>query len=112
VDEIEEFFQLARTITSVGIGTTIGINERLAITDHLLVKSISSILTVESRDDAFFRHIRGAEVLIPIFPRLAVSQLPSTQYTRSTESDDQTEFTWDPMQTLFFTEASKHLFVG
>jgi hypothetical protein len=143
VNEIEEFFELAHTITSVGIGATIGLNERLAITDPLLVKSISSILTVESRHDAFFRHIRGAvpnptpfdtgisdiwaynlalsfiqpgscsvEVPIPILPRLAVSQLPSTPYTNSTQSNNQREFTWDPTQTPFVTEASKQLFIG
>jgi hypothetical protein len=43
----------------VGIGATIGLAERLAFTDPLLVKSVSSILAVESRHDAFFRHIEG-----------------------------------------------------
>src|SRR5204863_3700669 len=54
----------------------------------------------------------SVEVPIPILPRLAVSQLPSTPYTNSTESNDQREFTWDPMQTPFVTEASKQLFIG
>ncbi|KAF2788131.1 hypothetical protein K505DRAFT_353408 [Melanomma pulvis-pyrius CBS 109.77] len=143
VNTTEEFFELAHTITSVGIGATIGLNERLAITDPLLVKSISSILTVESRHDAFFRHIRGAapnpapfntgisdiwaynlafsfiqpgscsvELPIPILPRLTVFQPPSTSYTNSTKSNDQREFTWDPMQTPFVTEASKQLLIG
>jgi len=43
----------------VGIGATIGLVERLAVTDPLLVKSVSSIIAVESRHDAFFRHIVG-----------------------------------------------------
>ena len=43
----------------MGIGATIGLAEHLAVTDPLLIKSISSILTVESRHDAFFRHIEG-----------------------------------------------------
>ncbi len=43
----------------MGIGATIGLAERLAVTDPLLVKSVSSILAVESRHDAFFRHIEG-----------------------------------------------------
>jgi hypothetical protein len=138
----EEFFDLAHTITSVGIGATIGLNERLAITDPLLVKSISSILTVESRHDAFFRHIRGAvpnpapfdtgvsdiwaynlafssiqpgscsvELPIPIFPRLAIFQPPSTSHKNRTKNKDEWEFTWDPMQTPFVTEASKQLLI-
>ena len=139
----EEFFDLAHTITSVGIGATIGLNERLAITDPLLVKSISSILTVESRHDAFFRHARGAvpnpapfdtgisdiwaynlafsfiqpgscsvELPIPILPRLTVVQPSSTSHTNSTKNSDQREFTWDPMQTPFVTEAGKQLLIG
>ncbi|KAF2176533.1 hypothetical protein K469DRAFT_606843 [Zopfia rhizophila CBS 207.26] len=143
VNKTEEFFELAHTITSVGIGATIGLNERLAITDPLLAKSISSILTVESRHDAFFRHVRGAapnpapfdtgisdiwaynlalsfiqpgscsvELPIPILSRLTVSQPPSTSDTNSTGSNDQREFTWDPMQTPFVTEAGKQLFIG
>jgi hypothetical protein len=43
----------------VGIGATIGLTDRLAVTDPELINSVSSILTVESRHDAFFRHIDG-----------------------------------------------------
>lgn len=53
------FFELAHLITSVGIGATIRLTERLVATDTLLVKSVSSVLTVKSRHDAFFRHIQG-----------------------------------------------------
>lgn len=143
MDKTEEFFELAHTITSVGIGATIGLNERLAITDPLLVKSVSSILTVESRHNGFFRHIRGevpnpapfdtgisdiwaynlafsfilpgscsVELPIPILPRLNVSQPPRSSYTNSTGSNDQREFTWDPMQTPFVIEANKPLLIG
>ncbi|KAF2789974.1 hypothetical protein K505DRAFT_252193 [Melanomma pulvis-pyrius CBS 109.77] len=60
VTNSKEIFDLAHIITSVGIGATIGLNERLAITDPSLVKPVSSILTVESRHDAFLRHVHGA----------------------------------------------------
>jgi hypothetical protein len=56
---MEQFFELTNIITSVGIGATIGLTERLAFMDPLLVKSVASILAVESRHDAFFRHIEG-----------------------------------------------------
>jgi hypothetical protein len=46
-------------ITSVNIGATIGILERLAVVDSMLARSVSSILTVESRHDAFFRSAMG-----------------------------------------------------
>lgn len=55
----EEFFEVAHLIGSVGIGATIGLSQRLAVTDPVLVEYVSPILTVESRHDAFFRHIRG-----------------------------------------------------
>jgi hypothetical protein len=57
VNSTQEFFELADIITSVGIGATIGLADRLAVTDPELINSVSSILTVESRHDAFFRHI-------------------------------------------------------
>jgi hypothetical protein len=59
INSTKGFFELANIITSVGIGATIGLAEHLAVTDPLLIKSISSILTVESRHDAFFHHIEG-----------------------------------------------------
>jgi hypothetical protein len=59
VNSTREFFELADIITSVGIGATIGLADRLAVTDPELINVISSILTVESRHDAFFRHING-----------------------------------------------------
>jgi hypothetical protein len=58
VESTKRFFELADVITSVGIGASIGLTERLAV-DPVLVRTVSSILTVESRHDAFFRSIRG-----------------------------------------------------
>lgn len=143
VNNTEEFFDLAHIITSISISATIGLNERLAITDPSLVKPISSILTVESRHNTFLRHVRGAipnpapfdtgispiwaynlamsfiqpgscsvELPIPIVPRLAVSQHSSALYSNGTESKSTREFTWDPTQTPFVTEADKPLLVG
>lgn len=43
----------------MGISATIGLADRLAVTDPELINAVSSILTVESRHDAFFRHIEG-----------------------------------------------------
>ncbi|KKY22686.1 putative sexual development protein [Phaeomoniella chlamydospora] len=59
VNSTKTFLDLAHMIGSVGIGATIGLTERLAATDPLLVKTLSSILTVESRHDAFFRSVNG-----------------------------------------------------
>ena len=53
-----EFFDLAHLIMSTNIGATIGITERLAVTDPMLIRSASSILTVEARHDTFLRSIR------------------------------------------------------
>ena len=55
----KEFFNLADLIGSVGIAASIGLSERLAASDPLLARLVSSILTVESRHDAFFRHVQG-----------------------------------------------------
>ncbi|KAH8704538.1 ferritin-like domain-containing protein [Phaeosphaeriaceae sp. PMI808] len=59
VASTEDFFQLANLIGSAGIGVTIGLSERLALTDPMLARLVSSILTVESRHDAFFRYAQG-----------------------------------------------------
>ena len=59
INSTQGFFKLAHLITSVGIGATIGLAERLAVTDPLLVRSVSSILTIKSRHDTFFRYIQG-----------------------------------------------------
>jgi hypothetical protein len=59
VDSTKRFLELADVITSVGIGAIIGLTERLAVMDPVLVRTVSSTLTVESRHDAFFRSIRG-----------------------------------------------------
>jgi hypothetical protein len=59
VKSTEEFFEIANIITSVGTGATIGLAKGLAVTDPLLIPSVSSILTAKARHDAFFRHLEG-----------------------------------------------------
>ncbi|KAH7111070.1 ferritin-like domain-containing protein [Dendryphion nanum] len=59
VASTEDFFRLANLIGSAGIGATIGLSERLALTDPMLARLVASILTVESRHAAFFRHVQG-----------------------------------------------------
>ncbi|KAF2186049.1 hypothetical protein K469DRAFT_687464 [Zopfia rhizophila CBS 207.26] len=59
VTSTKKFFQLAHLIGSEGIGAIIGLSERLATTDPMLARLVSSILTFESRHDAFIRHVQG-----------------------------------------------------
>lgn len=59
MDNLTEFLRYGELITSVGIGAVIGLADRLAASDPLLIKSVASIVTVESRHDAFFRQNRG-----------------------------------------------------
>lgn len=54
-----QFLALSEIITSVGISAIIGIADRIASTDPLLLKTTSSIVSVEGRHDAFFRHMQG-----------------------------------------------------
>jgi hypothetical protein len=58
---VKEFFQVADLIGSVGISATIGLSQRLALSDPSVARLISSILSVESRHDAFFRDVQGRE---------------------------------------------------
>ncbi|KAF2452291.1 hypothetical protein BDY21DRAFT_294965 [Lineolata rhizophorae] len=64
VASTQDFFQLADLIGSAGIGATIGLSEHLALTGPMLARLVASILTVESRHDAFFRYVMG-KVLNP-----------------------------------------------
>ena len=50
---------MSEIITSEGISAIIGLADRIASTDPLLLKSTSSIVSVEGRYDAFFRHMQG-----------------------------------------------------
>jgi Ferritin-like domain len=61
VASTNDFFQLAELIGSVGISATIGLSQRLALSDPLVARLISSILTVESRHDAFFRDVQNRQ---------------------------------------------------
>lgn len=60
MNSTEGFFELAHVIESVGIGAIIGITERIATADPLFERTVSSVLTVEARHDAFFRQVAGA----------------------------------------------------
>ncbi|KAH8650364.1 ferritin-like domain-containing protein [Tricladium varicosporioides] len=138
VNSTPGFFELADIITSIGIGSTIGLAERLAITDPLLIQSVSSILTVESRHNAFFRHIEGKSpnpapfdtgisdiwaynlalsFIVPgscavemSLPILSTLSVSKLIY-HSTEPPLR-EFEWDPTQMAFVAEAGKQLLVG
>ncbi|KIW54613.1 hypothetical protein PV05_06962 [Exophiala xenobiotica] len=59
VTSIDEFIGLGEIITSVGISALIGLVGRASYTDPWIVNTLSSIVTVESRHDAFFRHVGG-----------------------------------------------------
>ncbi|KAF8856257.1 hypothetical protein BDZ45DRAFT_545157, partial [Acephala macrosclerotiorum] len=140
VNSTDEFFDLADIITSVGIGAIIGLAEHLAVTDPLLLKSVSSILTVESRQDAFFRQAEGlvpnpapfdtgisdiwaynlaysfvvpgsCQVEVPL-PILPTLAVSDPPYSNSTMNSSLREFTWDPAQITFVAEAGKQLLVG
>jgi hypothetical protein len=137
----EDFVELARLITSVGIGATIGLTERLALTDPSLVGFLSAALSVESRHDAFFRTINeqvpnpapfdtgisdvwaynlalpflvpgscAVEVPLPILPRLNITGINATDGESGNAA--QWEFSWDPEEVAFITEAGKQLVVG
>ncbi len=59
VTSIDDFIALGEIITSVGISALIGLVNRASYTDPWIVNTLSSIVTVESRHDAFFRHVGG-----------------------------------------------------
>lgn len=61
VSSAKEFFEVANLISSVGISTTIGLAQRLALSDPSVARLISSILSVESRHNAFFRDVQRRE---------------------------------------------------
>ncbi|KIW36733.1 uncharacterized protein PV06_11029 [Exophiala oligosperma] len=59
VSSIDEFIALGDIITSLGISALIGVVHRVSYTDPSIVNTVASIVTVESRHDAFFRHVGG-----------------------------------------------------
>lgn len=61
VSSTKEFFEVADLIGSVGISATIGLPQRLALSDPSVARLISSILSVESHLDAFFREVQERE---------------------------------------------------
>jgi hypothetical protein len=141
VTSTKEFFQLAHLIGSAGIGAIVGLSERLATTDPMLARWVSSILTVESRHDAFFRHVQGdvpnpapfdtgiydiwaynialsfiAPGSCPVkVPAPVLPSLTVAQQPIATNGTDGAmlqEFTWDPTQMPFIVEKGKQLIVG
>lgn len=122
----------------MGISATIGLSESLAVTDPLLARFVSSILTVESRHGAFFRQVQGivpnpapfdtgisdiwaynaAQAFIvpgscPV--EIPVPVLPGLKVSRAAISTNGTvlqQFTWDPTQSPFVVEGHKQLFAG
>ena len=65
VSNADEFFALANIITSVGIGAVIDVVSGLALTDPKLVQGPASILAIEARHDAFFRHHSVSDIPNP-----------------------------------------------
>lgn len=63
VTSTSEFLSLAQTITAVGIGAILDIAATLAEQAPLLLPSLTSLVTVEARHDAFFRS--AAANLVP-----------------------------------------------
>ena len=139
MNSTQEFIEVAHLVTSVSIGATIGLIEHLAPTDPILVGFLSSALSVEARQDAFFRQLQGelpnpapfdtgvrgvwaynlalqfiepgscaVEVPAPILPTLEID----LKTTADGEKSAEWEFTWDPKQIPFTTEAGKKLLVG
>ena len=65
VSNATEFFALANVITSVGIGAVIDVVSGLALTDPKIVQGPASILAIEARHDAFFRHRSVSDIPNP-----------------------------------------------
>ncbi len=65
VSNPDEFFALASIITSVGIGAVINVVSGLAVSDPKLVQGPASILAIEARHDAFFRHHSVSDIPNP-----------------------------------------------
>ncbi|KAH6665211.1 hypothetical protein B0J14DRAFT_620947 [Halenospora varia] len=106
------FFELANIITSIGISSTIGLTERLAVTDPLLIQSVSSILMAYNLALLFI--VPGScpvKVPLPTLPTLNVSESTYLKLANSTKPPLR-EFEWDPAQMTFVAEAGKQLLVG
>lgn len=125
-------------ITSIGIGAIIGLADRISSSDPLLIKSTSSIVTVESRHDAFFRQMDGEvpnpspfdtgitrvwayNLALPfVVPgscpiEIPLPVLPTLSTTNNNSRNDtlrQVEFMWNPSELPLEEEGSKQLFIG
>lgn len=65
VSNADEFFALANIITSVGIGAVLDVISGLAVSDPTIVQGPASILAIEARHDAFFRHHSVSDIPNP-----------------------------------------------
>lgn len=125
-------------ITSIGIGAIIGLADRISSSDPLLIKSTSSIVTVESRHDAFFRQMDGEvpnpspfdtgitgvwayNLALPfVVPgscpmEIPLPILPTLSATNNNSTNDtlqQVEFMWNPSELPLEKEGPKQLFIG
>ncbi|KAI4170934.1 MAG: hypothetical protein LQ343_004592 [Gyalolechia ehrenbergii] len=135
------FVNLANMITTVGIGAYLG-GGSLLTDDPALLTAASSILTVESRHDAYLRTGIGAspfptsfdtaltavfaynlaqmfvvscpqQLPIPILPKLNfVSPAPPPNLQPPTPAGTTLQFTFDPSTFLVHVEPSAQLYIG
>ncbi|KAF2113727.1 hypothetical protein BDV96DRAFT_601204 [Lophiotrema nucula] len=136
VDSITEFLEVADTITSIGVGATIGINERLDRSDSLLLRLVASITAVKARHNAIIRLFRQLTAnpapfdtyitdisafnlaLNYIRPGSCSSELllpilPRLNVSCITDSGTtRKQFSWNPEQEAFIVEAGKELLIG
>jgi hypothetical protein len=139
VTSTDELFELAHVVTSVGIGASIALIERLAFIESLFTGLLSSVLTVESRHDALKGDVPNptpfdtgisdvwaynlalpyvipgscpVEIPSPILPRLTVAQATGTPEINITQNSRKLEFTWNPTEAPFVDETDKQLLIG
>jgi hypothetical protein len=139
VNSTKDLLLLARLIGSASVSAAIGISERLALSDPLLSRLLSSISTVESRHDATIRHMQGGvpnpapydtgstslwaynmahSFIIPgsCPVTLPIPLLPQLGVVKACSNSTQgavlLEFTWDPTQRSFLIEEGKELLIG
>ena len=128
---------LGRMIKSIGISAKIGLLGRIAATDPGLAPLVSGMLSVESRHDAWLRHIVNGTLtnasldtgisavwaynlaLSMTVPgscpvEVALPILPKLNISEVSELSfpKQMEFMWDASQATFAAEAGKKLLIG
>ncbi|KIW00828.1 uncharacterized protein PV09_07588 [Verruconis gallopava] len=138
VNSWNDFIFVAQRLTTVGMSALIGLSGELAETDPGLVSSLSSILTVEARHDAFLLleeqqipnpqafdtiiHMLWAQnfALQYVIPGSCPDGVPlpvlpmiqaainSTQHAQE-QADRRIDFSWDVSQMPFVVEAGRPL---